>query len=723
MWTGDVFRMPSGGALPLIREEEAEASAPPDTGPAKSVAARQLDGTDSEWKYRGRTDSEEEVIQPICSPAGLAAQRDEGFQRFYKAVVSPTHVRVTAGGRIVPNTRGPSSPTAKWSKDKAASDGSVSGRVVGRDQPEHSPFPIPQAPFGPFSPLIPGFVPGMTAAQAPYQMMPWHMGVSMGGAFGMVHPHMAAMAGSVSGSTNSAAPLKGEKQSESANSENANSVHVSPPEQFDHSRPFFYNGQWMMPPGAAMFPLGMPPMAGFPVPMGGQIMHPRYGMHHMMHLHAMKSDPSMYPHAAALPNAPAYAGASPPPASSIRQSEITKRQLENLRSHLRFLEDQLQYNKHQIDEKLMEQQSQVLRHQIQLFGKNLEAQLTLEEAHSVKGDKDEESNGSASSCDGLRSKSSAASDAIAGHDAQNMYNSPGDTSLAPAPKRQSSKDLAPCQLPGGPNTSKPLPLKSALKKARPSEPTKKASSIPVSAALAPPFQPRVEGATSTPGTTDSLRSAASFASAETSCRSAAINNDGGKPYLVGTLPPGFSPTAAAGIDYLYDRDLTQDELRARHMYWGNAPRTLQRGYPKFDGKDFYPPSPVKGDSSETGSTSSPSMQRRRVPSGNTQTDYSLAVAESDPFASLDLHNQRLPRNNHTQSENLPRLESSRTPTPASTKQSPRKSTSQAGRSYEDFRKALCENERLSGGRNDKSSSESGDDASILFKGRKNATQK
>ncbi|KAM4059225.1 hypothetical protein HRG_007914 [Hirsutella rhossiliensis] len=710
---GEVFRMPSGGALPLIREEDAEVSAPPDTAPAKSVVARQLDGTDSEWKYRGRTDSEEDAVHPICSPAGIVAQRDEGFQRFYKAVVSPTHVRVTAGGRIVPNTRGPSSPTAKWSKDKATGDGAFSGRGVGRDQPEHGPFPIPQAPFGAFSPMIPGFVPGMAAAQAPFQMMPWHMGVNMGGAFGMVHPHMATMAGSVSGSTTPAASLKSEKQSESANSENANSVRVSPPEQFDHSRPFFYNGQWMMPPGAAMFPVGMPSIAGFPVPMGGQMMHPRYGMHPMMHLHTMKSDPSLYPQAAASPSAPAFAGPSNPPVSSIRQSEITKRQLENLRSHLRFLEDQLQYNKHQIDEKLVEQQTQVLRHQIQLFGRNLEAQQTLEEGHLVKGEKDEESSGSTSS---------AANDARPGHDTQSVSSSQDDTSQAPAAERQRSKDRIPSQLPGGPNPSKPMPLKSALKKPRPSEPIKKASSIPVSAALAPPFQPRGDGAMSASGTTDSLRSAASLASAETSCRSAVTRNDAGKPYLVGTLPRGFSPTAA-GVDYTYDRDLTEDELRARHMYWGNAPRNLQKGYPKFDGKDFYPPSPVKGGSSESEATSSPSTQRRRIPSGNIQADYGLATAESDPFASFDLCNQRPPRNNLTQSENLPRLESPMTPTPAAAKQSPRKSTSQAGGSYEDFRKALAENGRFSGGRNDKSSSESGDDSNILFKGRRNVPQK
>src|SRR5690606_34520346 len=55
-----------------------------------------------EWKYRGRDGTGATTAEPIPAPTGAPAQRDEGFQRFYKAVVSPTHVRVTAGGRIVP---------------------------------------------------------------------------------------------------------------------------------------------------------------------------------------------------------------------------------------------------------------------------------------------------------------------------------------------------------------------------------------------------------------------------------------------------------------------------------------------------------------------------------------------------------------------------------------------------------------------------------------------
>ncbi|PNY26406.1 Uncharacterized protein TCAP_03663 [Tolypocladium capitatum] len=717
---GEIFRMPAERSLPLIKEENT------DCIPAKAtVAARQLDGTDSEWKYRGRSDSEENVSHPICGPAGLVAQKDKGFQRFYKAVVSPTHVRVTAGGRIVPNTRG-SSPTAKWAKDKASGDGTLTSRPASRDQPEHGSFPIPQAPFGGFPHMMPGLatgIAGMPTGHPPYPMMPWPMGVNMGGAYGMVHPHMAQMAGPIPSAKNSASSLKSDKHSETGNSENSSSVRISPPEQFDHSRPFFYNGQWVMPPGAAVYPFGMPPVAGYPVPMAGHpMMHPRFGMHPMMPLHPMRSDQSMHSHASSSSSIPAFAVPMNPPVSSILKSEITKRQLEHLRGHLKYNEDQLQYNKHQIDEKLVEQQVHVLHHQILMFEKKLEAELTLEESQCPQNEKIEESTSSTSSRDGPRSKSSTASETKPDRDTHS-----GSSSLDEAPhvrniQEQKSKDRVSSQLPSGSSSTKSLPLKSALKKPRSSEPSKKSSTLPVSAALAPPFQPRIDGASSVSAMTDSsVYSAVSHTGGESSRKTFGKEGNAAKPYLVGALPPGCNPAAARDTDYMYGRDLTEDELRARHMYWGNAPRKLQKGFPKFDGKDFYPPSPAKGDSSESEVASSPSMQRHRIPSGNSQTDYSLAKPkmESDPFGSIGRANQRPARGILTQSEHLPRIDPSMSSSPASVKLSPGKCAVQAGRSYEDFRKALGEaGLSSSGGRKDKSSSESGDESNILFKGRR-----
>src|SRR5271170_3533884 len=54
----------------------------------------------TKWHLRGRGSSEQSS-QPLPAPSGDAAQKAENFRKFYQAVRSPTHVRVTAGGRIV----------------------------------------------------------------------------------------------------------------------------------------------------------------------------------------------------------------------------------------------------------------------------------------------------------------------------------------------------------------------------------------------------------------------------------------------------------------------------------------------------------------------------------------------------------------------------------------------------------------------------------------------
>ena len=725
---GEILRMPTERSLPFIKEEDTDTSGKFDEVPAKTLAAaRQLDGTDSEWKYHGRSDSEENVSHPICGPAGLVAQKDKGFQRFYKAVVSPTHVRVTAGGRIVPNTRG-SSPTAKWTKDKASGDAASTSRSTSRDQPEQGAFSIPQAPYGGFSHMMPGLTPGMApgipTGPSPFSMMPWPMGVNMGVPYGMVHPHMAKVAGPIPKAKNSTSSLKGDRQSEPGNSEDTTSVRISPPEQFDHGRPFFYSGQWAMAPGAAVYPLGMPSVAGYPVPMAGHpMMHPRLGLHPMVPIHLLKSEQSMHSHAPSSSSGmPAFAVPMNPPVSSILKSEITKRQLEHLRGHLRYNEDQLQYNKHQIDENLVEQQVRLLCHQISMFEKKLEAELALEESQHPRNEKIEESTSSTSSRDDPRSKSSSASDTKPDRDAPSGSSSFNELPHARAVGGQKSKDRTSSQVLSGSSSTKSLPLKSALKKPCSSEPVRKSSTLPVSAALAPPFQPRTDGASSASATTgSSVYPAVSSASGQPPYKASSKEGHVAKPYLVGALPPGCSLAAARDVDYLYGRDLTEDELRARHMYWGNAPRKLQKGFPKFDGKDFYPPSPAKGDSSESDVAASSSMQRRRIPSGNSQADYSLAKPklESDPFESVGRTGQRPARGITTQSEHLPRNDPSMSSSPASEKLENMRCIVQAGRSYEDFRQALGEaGLSPTGGCKDKSSSESGDESNIMFKGRK-----
>lgn len=553
--------MPSERSLPLIKEEACDPSGDGGCLPAKCAAARQLDGTDAEWKYRGRANIEQGEIHPICAPASLSAQKDKGFQRFYKAVVSPTHVRVTAGGRIVPNTRGSSSPTARWSKEKVAGDGVYTGRPASRSQHEQGSFPIPQGSFGVFPPMVhaltPGLSPGMAAGHSPYPMLPWHMGVNMGSGFGFVHPHMSQMPASIPTAKNSATSIRSDKQSEACNSDNSNSVRISPPEQFDQTRPFFYNGQWMMPQGA-LYPYGMPPVAGFPVPplTGPQMMHPRFGIHPMLHLQNLRSDQQNHSQAAPGFNLSPLATCQGPPVSSIRPSEITKRQIDVLRNNLKYLEDQLQYNKHQIDERTTENQAQVVRQQIQLFEKNLEAQLTYEESRYPRNDKMDDLNGSASSQEGFEYRSRPGPESKPGHGNQVGTTAVADDSTQSRAKGLKCQEQASSSQALSTGLSKPsassMPLKSALKKPRPCQFIRKSSAIPVSAALAPPFQPRAESSTSNSATTDSplLPSVADSGSEIAPKSDGARTSKGNKPYLVGMLPRGSSATAPRGTDYI-----------------------------------------------------------------------------------------------------------------------------------------------------------------------------
>lgn len=123
-----------------------------------------------EWKYRGRSDAEVISMEPIPAPSSRAAQQSEGFQRFYKAVVSPTHVRVTAGGRIVPNTRGPPSPTSKRTSDSPSIENQ---NIPDGALPKPSPNPVGfTQPIPVVSQLIPGYPPGFQPLQAPVSFVP-----------------------------------------------------------------------------------------------------------------------------------------------------------------------------------------------------------------------------------------------------------------------------------------------------------------------------------------------------------------------------------------------------------------------------------------------------------------------------------------------------------------------------------------------------------------------
>lgn len=605
--------------------------------PRRGEAVRQLDGTESEWRYRGRTDSDAIGAQPISAPTGLAAQKDEGFQRFYRAVVSPTHVRVTAGGRIVPNTRGSPSPTARWPRDKPAMEAAThNSRQPNREPLQQPQFAMPQ-PIGFFPPhaMIPGFAPGMVpmpTGPAPYPVMPWHVGFNIGGAIGMApHPmsHVQGLMAMPPPPPNSA---NNDRQSETGASENATPTRVVASDHCDPTRPHIHNGQWMVPPGGAFHPFALGPHHGF---LGPPMMSPMAAGQRFIPSHIIAPVPQnngQIPQTQAAgvplpmqpyPTGPDLALSAGQHQSSIRASQITKRQLSVLRASLKWTEDQLQYNKHQIDERSMELHAQSLRHSIEHFEKIQDEQAANENRCLAK-DQSQDDLSDSVSADEDRSKSPVASSSTKpGNSADSFSSLPDEASIVRADKEKPNNQRT--ALSSNHNSA----LTQAIANAQPLGAadeigaSRKSSALPVTAALAPPFQPRAVG----------NQSASDEPPCSINIRSMYQENTSPKPYLIGELPIGMKAERARDTDYVYPRQLTEDELRARHMYWGKAPHHLQSGLPKFDGKDFYPPSPDSSQSPDNDSDLTRKFDTVMAKVIEAESGVRNGETEADPFRS------------------------------------------------------------------------------------------
>lgn len=605
--------------------------------PRRGEVATQLDGTESEWRYRGRTDSDAIGAQPISAPTGLAAQKDEGFQRFYRAVVSPTHVRVTAGGRIVPNTRGSPSPTTRWPRDKPTMEAVTNNsRSSNRESLHQGQFAMPQ-PIGFFPPhaMIPGFAPGMVplpTGPAPYPIMPWHVGFNLGGAIGMASHPMSHVQGLMAMPPPPPNSANNDRQSETGASENATPTRVVASDHCDPTRPHIHNGQWMVPSGSAFHPFALGPHHGF---LGPPMLSPMAAGQRFMPSHIMAPVPQgngQIPQAQAtgvpLPmqpytTVPNFALPAGQHQSSIRASQITKRQLSVLRASLKWTEDQLQYNKHQIDERTMELHAQSLRHSIEHFEK-IQDEQAANENRCVAKDQYQGDLSDSVSADEDQSKSPVTSSSAKPENSADSFSSlPDEASIVRADKGMlnTQRIAFPSNHDGA--TIQAAPNSQSMGAADETSASKKSSALPVTAALAPPFQPRAVG----------NQSASDDLPHSINIQPIYEENVSPKPYLVGELPIGMSAERARDTDYVYPRQLTEDELRARHMYWGKAPHHLQSGLPKFDGKDFYPPSP---DSSQSPNNDSDlnrkfnSVMAKVLETGSSGRD---GETETDPFQS------------------------------------------------------------------------------------------
>lgn len=426
-------------------------------------------------------------------------------------------------------------------------------------------------------------------------------------------------------------------------------------EQFDHMKPFVINGQVVYPYPTAAFPQTvssssqpqyMPPgfigHSGFPVAAFPNAMI-NSSMGHIfsapMGYHAFQGPTQLPPSIMNLTGPsqrvplatrpPSSGSMRPPPAppiSSIRPSDISRKQIDLLRNSLKYHEDQLQYNKHQIDEKEMERTIAMLQSQIDKFEGLNKSQLLFEDMHyPIKANRTGEASRQTSQSSDKTSDTGTGSRQVS----SSTKRSGSGSRQPPLISRRRAEACFSFD-----------PIESPVQFA---DPVKK-STLPCGAALAPPFEPRtvvssgkerginarylgseglqviypqqdglaIESHTpKTLGTGSQRKDCSSSLSTEK-------QTNPGRPYLVGMLPAGVNIQNAQGSDFVYERELNEEETRARYLYWGKAPQFTREGLPRFDGKDFYPPTLTRDTPDDEGVCNVPS---RSLPIGNPEIDY------------------------------------------------------------------------------------------------------
>ncbi|CAD6449167.1 d1d38bad-d90d-42db-a2d4-390d50b18e26 [Sclerotinia trifoliorum] len=217
-------------------------------------------------------------IQPHSAPTNVALHQAENFRRFYRAVVSPTHVRVTAGGRIVPNTRAMAPPSFEPTSDKHLAQ---SPKQI-KDREELEPSQHAGSTAGDSQASLvsvgaqgpPGFHPVFSSSFLP--------------PYGYFQQGVANMPGPAFGYPgHNQLPHQGANGNDSPSS-SLQPVRVSHPGQFDPTRPYMMvNNQLCFPAsGFPQHPNGFPsglvgnPAFGPPIPggpPGHHIPHPIHG--------------------------------------------------------------------------------------------------------------------------------------------------------------------------------------------------------------------------------------------------------------------------------------------------------------------------------------------------------------------------------------------------------------------------------------------------------------
>lgn len=570
------------------------------------------------WNLR-RRDISDRSSQPRSAPTDLVAQQSENFQRFYRAVVSPTHVRVTAGGRIVPNTRSPAPPPPEWNSDKTGKEFDLNNVQPSSWLP-NSALPTAYPPV-----VSSSFFPQPNTALS---NMPLPTGL-YGGDSGRSEDHQT---------TNNNGEMAAGSQLPGALPQ---PIKISPPNQFDQTKPFMYNGQivypvphgFQPPPGTLPVPIAMlgnpnffpqvsvPPPGYLPTPFlqFGNTPNP------MMFAPGQQTPMMVMPNSAQPSGNPALTPFIPMP-GVIAPADFMKSQIQVMQNHLKHIEHQLANNKHQIDEVMMEHQQGILLSQISGMEALLQVHLGQEGGATNGSRRDAKTSGSheeqkpirAVSHSWYQSLDAATQNAVNGDAkdatrAEPSYKSKLTIAAAMAPPFQPRSRTTVAHPAQAVQTKQISQSTSALEDAKPRETRAQIEARLMAKATTDWNKPgftfgpakgyatlsrtRTHHESSLQGQKNEQPPAFQRATTFNGCTLPVIANDSSQavPYLIGVLPAGVNAQAASANDLVYSRPLTDDEVRARYLYWGKAPRSVQSGLPKFDGKDFYPPSPVKND--------------------------------------------------------------------------------------------------------------------------------
>jgi len=570
-----------------------------------------------QWHLR-RRDNSDRSSQPHSAPTSFAAQQSENFQKFYRAVVSPTHVRVTAGGRIVPNTRSPAA---------APSEGNTDENELEFKSLEISPWIQEASSAYPQVPQVPGnFLPSYNfhpqTSGAGFPVMPAQPSGYYGA--GPTEQHTKLSPGS---------QFPGVKTQQ---------IKISPPAQFDQTKPFSYNGQIVYP-----VPFGhQPPPNAIPLPMG-MLGNPNFfpqiapqpaslmpsGLPFQI---ASQTNPMVFsgahqPSILGMPNGvqgPETFMPFMPMPGLVAPLDYMKSQLVVLQAHLQQIQTFLASDKNRLDKAVLEQQRTSLLSQIGHMEELLQVHHRREgnTTDTVRpSDKSAESHGEhkSSRCASeslqadITAKTGAKNDNNAASRQEPAVKSKLTIAAAMAPPFQPRSRTTVTSAAGqsiqSTHTKQMSRSTSAIEENEPeetvSEITARLMAYSTTDWLRTGFKfgndrgydpPKdevrhevVQKNTKYEKSRSHQRSSTSHSQAQPVKSNVSAPSSETVPYLIGTLPTGISAQAANANDLVYSRPLTDDELRARYLYWGKAPRSVQSGLPKFDGKDFYPPSPVK----------------------------------------------------------------------------------------------------------------------------------